>query len=80
MDQPGADLAFELGDRLAERGLATTDAIGGTMQLAKLGGGDEVPEIAHIHSDDFPLSTKNQKRFEFIIGVVNIAASEVLDG
>jgi len=70
MEQPGADFAFEPGDRLAERWLATADTIRGAMQLAELGGGDEISEIAYVHSDAFPLSIENQKRFEFIPGVV----------
>jgi hypothetical protein len=73
MEQPGADVAFEAGDRLAQRRLAAADTVGGTMQLAKLGGRDEIPKIAHVHSDDFPLSTKNQKRFEFMPGLVNMS-------
>jgi hypothetical protein len=78
MKQPGADLLLQPGNGFTQCRLAASDAVRGAVQLAKLGCGDEIAQVSHVHSDDFLLSIGNQKRLEFIFGLVKIDRVPVL--
>ncbi len=62
-EQLGAEAALELGDGAGQRRLGDAEALGGAADVRLLGDGDEVAQLAGLHSvERTPLTRRSYLR------------------